>query len=219
MSFWKDFREDWREMQKSMEPMPNPPDHVSDPKLVQKMRKIPLTAHASIVKETFDTYKKMWTDPALAVREIEIDEELIRQIRREREDELRRELNMLTDEEEQEELVSNANSDIDELIEKVKNMFPEDVKVHDVETAVQALKDRRGDMQDIASERLEVVGASISEFMVGYREGKENAIAEVTHEDSPYFKGMDDYIEESKDKDINQEKEKAHTRSDSEKGK
>ena len=73
---------------------------------------------------------------------------------------------------------------------------------------MQALKDKRGDIQDIASERLEVVGASISEFMRGYREGKENAIAEVTAEDSPYFKGMDEYYEDLKEKEMEREKEK-----------
>lgn len=192
LAWVKEIREEWKENDKASQPMEDSPwEKAENVPFSALMKQSPKT-HLKIFKETVSLFKLTILDREESVRLLKIEEETIRQLRRVRSGRAAAEAdstassvdNITT-------TLASMETDALSVAKKVRKMFPKDMPT-DAESALKAIKERRGDVKELAVDRLEVMGASISEFMVGYREGKEEGIAHVNSpEGSKYFASLD----------------------------
>jgi len=205
----QNFRREWRENALANQPMPDP-EGVEYRNQFWDFVSLPLSKHILVLRETAALYKNSLFDPAEAIRNIKIDQEVMRIRDEERMARKAAEaaeaaeaaaaaLNASLSEEEralllqqqkqqqqqQEQQQARQLSDVEELVEKVAKLFPKDVKdVKNIDDAVRVAAARSEDVKEVAADRLEVMGMAITEFMNGYREGKEKALEESKHNKS-----------------------------------
>jgi hypothetical protein len=199
----REIRDEWRANDRANQPMNNNPwDEVEQVSFRSLLKQSPRT-HFKILKETIDLYRLTLLDRDESVRLIKIDEEIVRQLRKARSGRAEAASaasgTSSADGAELTNKLAHLETDAVEVVRRVREMFPKDMPT-DAASALQAIKARKGDVNDLAVDRLEVMGASISEFMTGYREGKEEAVAHVNGpEGDKYFAtlGIDEAGEQS----------------------
>jgi predicted ATP-grasp superfamily ATP-dependent carboligase len=156
--------------------------------------------HYAVVRDTLHLYKLSLMDRSEAIRLLKIDAEVRRQMeeteRRRRAHEAGENLS-----EEDKKLLLEAETDFAELTVRVAKMFPKELaEVKSVEDAVRLAADKREEMHALAANRLETVGSAISEFMVGYREGKAASLKDVVESKDPFFDHLIDPMVSSEKK-------------------
>jgi hypothetical protein len=152
------------------------PDHiVKTPELGEVMRQSPVS-HYRAVRDSLKLYRKTLFDPEEAIREASMDDEFVRQAA----ERLSAQENgtVYKEGKHDEATTTETKKDMDEIMEKVKAMYPESMP-QDLDGAVKELEGRKEDIKEVAIDRLEVMAGAMKEFMVGYREGKEESIREV----------------------------------------
>lgn len=181
----KGFIEEWKEMQKASQPMPNPPDMIPT-RGWRDYIKLSLRDHWTALSSTVNIYKLTHSDRDEAIRLLKIDAELTRQIIKNQNEKKQQQQQNTVDI--NVEPHPSTSTDVAELTERVKKMFPKEIsEVKTLEDAARVAMDKRGDIQEIIVDRLEVLGQAISEFMSGYREGKEASLREVAESKDLYI--------------------------------
>lgn len=170
-------------MEAATQPMANP-EGTPTPIRLRDYLRMSLRDHLRVVRESVHLYRLSLMDRDEAIREVKIDNELMRQVR-----EAQAKTAGSSAEQSPAGAAPAAATDMEELAAKVRGMFPKDVqRVSSVQEAVQVAVDRKEDVRALATDRLETVGAALSEFMLGYREGKEAGLRDVEE-------GRDDMLE------------------------
>ena len=147
----------------------------------------PLRSHSNALKEAIEIYKQTlpFQDHAAAVRETRIKEELLKQMRDERTG--REYVDNNEKHEEMKTKLQAIETDVMAMTKKIRDLLPPDMPT-DRDAAVDYVKSKKGDVKDLAVDRLEVMGASISEFMGGYRQGKQEGVDHIySKEGEKYF--------------------------------
>ena len=173
MGILKDIRKEWKENSEANQPMPDPDNHVDSPSLGRVMTTSPVN-HTNALREAMILYKKTIFDSKEAIREAQMDEEFIKQAEALRTREILKAKGIV--EEDNADVIQE--SDMNVLADKVKAMYPKEMP-QDLSEAVDALRDKKEDIRDLAEDRLEIMASAMSEFMDGYREGKEKSKREV----------------------------------------
>ena len=188
--WFREIRDEWRENDKASQPMENPPNIVEHVPLYKLLRQ-PLSIHWKIFKEVIVLYKLTWTNQDEAVRQVKTGEEILKQMKDERAG-----ITASNDEN------TNAmhtkltaiETDMKVMTDKLFKLFPKnsiDIP-KDSESAKKFMNERQDDAKHLAVDRLEVMGVSLSEFMKGYREGKEEGIDYIhSEEGEKYFASFD----------------------------
>ena len=159
-------------MRAANQPMADPPGMPEERGLGDFFR-LPLRSHWAVVVETLQIYKLSLFDRDEAIRQFKIDAEIQRQM-----DELRRKREAAG--ESQEAWQANAATDMADVAQRVRLMFPKELAtVKSVDDAVRLAASKREDIHSLAADRLELIGTAIRSFMDGYRSGKDAARAEV----------------------------------------
>lgn len=176
-------------MSAANQPMPDPPN-LPKHKGIGAFFSIGFRGHWRVLKETLHLYRLSLFDREEAIRLIKIELEIARQI-----EEAKR-LNATGGTAADGSLPSseprpNINTDMVELTERVRKMFPKEVaSVNSVEDAVRLAKSKRQDLQELAEDRLELLGSAIHSFMEGYRQGKDKARADVDNSTDPFVERL-----------------------------
>ena len=185
----REFVKEWKEMSAANQPMPDPPN-LPKHKGIGAFFSIGFRGHWRVLKETLHLYRLSLFDREEAIRLIKIELEIARQI-----EEAKR-LNATGGTAADGSLPSseprpNINTDMVELTERVRKMFPKEVaSVNSVEDAVRLAKSKRQDLQELAEDRLELLGSAIHSFMEGYRQGKDKARADVDNSTDPFVERL-----------------------------
>jgi len=187
----KEIREEFRENEQASQPMDNQPWEVKaaayEPTFRQKLFQSPVK-HLAAFQTALELYKLGWTNPSYAA-----------QILRQREEALQRDRDIFSGkvqhaEEEVKKVVTTLSAmetDLMKVTERVRALMPEKLPA-DRDGVIQAVKAQEGNIKELAVDRLEVMGASISEFMSGYREGKAAGVAHINSpEGDQYFASFD----------------------------
>lgn len=167
-------REEWRQNLKANQPMEDPEGLIPPPTAWQIMKQSPMN-HIRAVRDAMVLYKNSIFDPEEAVREASIDDEFIRQATEKWSSQGSQ---GKTDGGDDGEKGVVEQKDMDEIMEKVKAMYPEGLP-QDLSGAVKELGSRREDIKEVAIDRLEVMAEAMKEFMSGYREGKDESRKEI----------------------------------------
>lgn len=203
MSFLKDIRSEWKENSKANQPIPDPETHVNPPSLGQAMRQSP-KSHISAIIDAASLYWKTLVDSKEALREAQEDDEFLRQAKALRARQILEAKGIDIKEDED----NLKGSDMDTIAERVKAMYPKEMP-QDLSGAIDALKDKKDDIRDLAEDRLEVMAGAMGEFMHGYREGKEQSVKEVEEatdaEVKQFVSGIVGSIGEKKEEGKNEE--------------
>jgi hypothetical protein len=177
MGLLKDICNEWKENARANRPMPDPDNHVSPPSLGRVLKQPPGN-HMNAIKDAMILYKKTIFDSKEAIREAQIDDEFIKQAEALRVREILKAKGVEVKENDKDSVGHIQESDLEALADKVKAMYPKEMP-QDLSSAVNALKDKKGDIRDLAEDRLEIMASAMGEFMKGYREGKEKSLEEV----------------------------------------
>ena len=203
-SFVKEIRQEWKENEKATEPMANP--SWQDGRDVPLHKKVlqPFSSHRNSLKEAVKLYKMSlpFQDHNTAVRETKIKENLLKQLIDERTGRVH------DDSQEGKKFQTKLDAietDVMAMTEKIRALVPEDLP-KDRDEAIDFIKNKKGDVRELAVDRLEVMGASISEFMGGYRQGKQDGMDYIfSPEGDKYFASLDG-LEEEINKDLSASK-------------
>jgi len=197
VQWFRGFLTEWQELQKANRPMPDPPNTPPSRRL-RDLLTLSMSDHYEVARDTLNLYKLSLMDRPESIRLLKIDAEVRRQME---ETERRRRAHEAGENisEEEKKLLLEAETDFAELTVRVAKMFPKELaEVKSVEDAVRLAADKREDVHALAANRLETVGSAISEFMVGYREGKAASLKDVAENRDPFFDNLIDGVVPSK---------------------
>lgn len=200
---------DWRTLQIGNQPLPNPPDYVDDSNFssfyrLSYQRKMQVLKHT--FSETMELYKihaKWYVDQDLS--NAKVKEILVK------DDEIMAEIDRKIREHKQK---SDPNSDLDSkeldaTIDAALKVYKENMKqVKDMKSAVATVMDNRENIKTFAAKKLETVAMIISDFMAGYKEGKEAGVVDALRDDG--FVG--DILRAIKEKDFDGIKSKVEAK-------
>lgn len=173
MSFFREIVKEWQDNAEKLRPMDDAPGTVPYRSLSDYM-KLPLKESLVAFKDAVASYKLTWTDIDAATHDLKIDEEIIRELESKYS---ARQLALLNGHDPESDSVF-TESDMKELVEKIKLLLPEQTPTT-VPEAINALKGKQDDIKLLATDRLEAMADATEAFMEGYNEGKEEAVADV----------------------------------------
>jgi len=183
----KDFVKEWREMNAANQPMPDPHDTPKERDL-RDFLSLGIEGYFGVFRETLSMYKLTLFDREEAIRQLKIEAEIKRQMEEIR---LRSEGAAMQSPDGGGGHRPDAATDMAELADRVRKMFPKDVQsVKNVDDAVRLASDRREDIEKLAADRMELLGHAIFSFMEGYRDGKEKSRSEVEAATDPYLERL-----------------------------
>ena len=173
MSFFREIMKEWKDNAEKLRPIDDAPGTVPYRSLRDYM-KIPLNESLDAFKEAVSSYKLTWTDIDAATHDLKVDEQIISELESKFS---AKQLALLNGHDVESENVF-TESDMKELVEKVKLLLPEQTPTN-VPDAINALKDKQHDIKMVATDRLEAMADATGAFMEGYSEGKEEGISDV----------------------------------------
>eukprot|EP00607_Mallomonas_marina_P001113 CAMPEP_0182430308 /NCGR_PEP_ID=MMETSP1167-20130531/39289_1 /TAXON_ID=2988 /ORGANISM="Mallomonas Sp, Strain CCMP3275" /LENGTH=179 /DNA_ID=CAMNT_0024615249 /DNA_START=66 /DNA_END=605 /DNA_ORIENTATION=- len=159
--------------------------------------KVSITKHYLILKETVELYILTFRDPEAAIKEIKKAEAIIQ---------LKQEAyakSQMGSEPEDE-----VNINIDDILKKVEEMYPTTAPSNlNIKSMFNLMHDKKDDIKEIAVDRLQILSETITVFMEGYREGKQQGFKQV-NEGKDFFTNFSAVLEENQSLDVNDKDEK-----------
>ena len=172
MEYFNNFIKDWKEMQEAMKPIPDTNETLkSNPP--KSIFQLDWSITKKILTESKDLYYQTLTDRDAAIKIIE-DDDLFIKLRKEAQEKSIKEHNDFDD--------NNFRKNVDDLIKEFK--------LNHKDVSMNSIFDKKKQVNEIATDRLEVMGIALREFMDGYREGRDISMKQ-TMED----KSLDHYID------------------------
>lgn len=165
----KSIIEEWRQNKKINQPMPDPDGVARNPRLSEIIMQPPMN-HIRAMRDAAVLYRKTLFNPEEALREASIDDEFIKRATEK--------WSGRNKSGEEGTITVMEKKDMDEIMQKVKAMYPEGLP-KDLSGTIKEIGNRKEDIKDVAIDRLEVMAEAINEFMSGYREGKDESRNEV----------------------------------------
>jgi hypothetical protein len=167
------FIKDWKELQEAMKPIPDN----DDPKKIINEKKsffqLDWKSMKKVLVDSKDLYYLTLTDKDAAIKVIQ-DDEIYIKLRKEAKEKSTKEQTDFDD--------NDFRKNVEDIIKDFKS------KHKDV--SMNSIIDKKKQVSEMATDRLEVMGTALREFMEGYREGKETSMKQ-TLED----KSLDHYID------------------------
>jgi hypothetical protein len=166
------FIKDWKEMQEAMKPIPDTTDTLKAT-TKKSIFQLDWNTTMKVLTESKDLYYKTLTDRDAAIKVIN-DDDLFIKLRREAQEKSIKEHNDFDE--------NDFRKNVDELIKEFK--------LNHKDLSMNSILDNKKQVSELATDRLEVMGIALREFMDGYREGRDTSMKQTMDD-----KSLDHYID------------------------
>lgn len=214
----REIREEFKENDQASQPMDNQPweekEATYEPTLREKVFQSPLV-HWAALRASIDLYKLGWTNQHDAVAILHRREEALK---RDKDKYSGREQSAKENVDKAATKLTAIETDLMKVTERVRALMPDRLPL-DKDGVVKVVKAQEGNIKELAVDRLEVMGASISEFMSGYREGKVEGVAHINSpEGDKYFASFDVMSRTEEEEEEKEDKQPAVDKEGSKRG-